>query len=93
MDADDDKRVALIVDPDWLRMLLAGIDNGHEIGRIEVPASVGLPIAPQGWDDDWDGGEHHEAQHMHWLYRSARWDWPLPKKVVDLLEGLDEQMT
>ena len=93
VDSDDDQRVALVVDPEWLRMLMDGIDNGHEMGRLEVPASVSLPIALQGWDDDWDDDERAEIDHVHWLYRSAGWDWPLLKKVVDLLEGLDDQVT
>lgn len=28
---------------------------------------------------------------MHWLFRSAGWDWPLMRKVVDMLEGLEDQ--
>jgi hypothetical protein len=91
VDSDDESRVALIVDPEWLRTLLAGIDNGHDMGRMQVPASVSLPIALQGWDDDWDEGEQEEIDHMHWLFRSAGWDWPLLRKVVDLLEGLEDQ--
>ena len=42
---------------------------------------------------DLDDDERAEIDHMHWLYRSAGWDWPLLKKVVDLLEGLEEQVT
>jgi hypothetical protein len=91
VDSDDESRVALIVDPEWLRTLLAGIENGHDMGRMQVPPSVSLPVALQGWDDDWDEGEHEEIDHMHWLFRSAGWDWPLLRKVVDLLEGLEDQ--
>ena len=91
VDTDDGERVTLVVDPEWLRTLLAGIDNGHDMGRMQVPASVSLPIALQGWDDDWDDDERDEAHHMHWLFRAAGWDWPLLRKVVDLLEGLEDQ--
>lgn len=84
-------RMTLVVDPEWLRTLLAGIADGHDLGRMPVPASVSLPIAVQGWDDDWDGEEHEELGHMHWLFRQAGWDWPLLARVVDLLEGFEEQ--
>jgi hypothetical protein len=91
VDTDDGERVTLVVDPEWLRMLIDGIDNGHDIGLMEVPASVSLPIALQGWDEECDDGERDEAGHVHWLFRSAGWDWPLLRKVVDLLEGLEDQ--
>lgn len=91
VDSDDEERVTLVVDPEWLRMLMDGIDNGHDMGLMAVPPSVSLPIALQGWDDDWDDGEREEVNHMHWLFRSAGWDWPLMRKVVDMLEGLEDQ--
>jgi len=28
---------------------------------------------------------------MHWLFRTAGWDWPLLKRVIDLLEGFEQQ--
>ncbi len=90
VDSDDGERVTLVVDPEWLRMLIDGIDNGHEMGLMAVPPSVSLPIALQGWDGDWDDGEREEAEHMHWLFRTAGYDWLLLKKVVDLLEGFEE---
>ena len=91
VDTDDGERVTLIVDPEWLRMLIDGIENGHDMGLMEVPASVSLPIALRGWDDDWDDDERAEAGHMHWLFRTAGCDWPLLKRVVDLLEGFEQQ--
>jgi hypothetical protein len=91
VDTDDGERVTLMVDPEWLRILIGGIDNGHDMGLMEVPASVSLPIALQGWNEEWDDGERQEAGHMHWLFRAAGWEWPLLKEVVDLLEGLEEQ--
>jgi hypothetical protein len=91
IDNDDDQRVTLIVDPEWLRMLIDGIENGHDVGLVEVPASVSLPIALQGWDEEWGDEELAEAGHMHWLFRTAGWDWPLLKRVIDLLEGFEQQ--
>lgn len=90
VDSDDGERVTLVVDPEWLRMLLEGIENGHELGRLPVPPEVSLPIAARGWDDDWEDDERQEMGHMHWLFREAGWDWELLKKVVDVLQGFEE---
>lgn len=91
VDTDDDRRVTLVVDPEWLRTLIAGIDNGHDMGRMSIPSSVSLPVALGGWDDAWDKTDRAQAAHLHWLFHSAGWDWPLFKRVIDLLEGLEEQ--
>ncbi len=88
-DRDGGDRVTLVADPDWVRMLLAGIGNGHDLGGIAVPQAVSLPLAAQGWDDEWDDEEAGELRHLHWLYRRVGGDWPRLMRVVALMQVCD----
>jgi hypothetical protein len=51
VDLEDGDRVTVVVDPEWLRTLLSGIDAGADLGCLKVPEEVMLPTANgMGWD-------------------------------------------
>lgn len=87
IDEDDGERIAVVVDPEWLRMLMAAIDAGHDMGRLEIPEGVMLPIAASGWDDEWGDEERTEMDHMVWLFREAGHEWGRLRAAVDALTG------
>lgn len=48
IDLDDGERVTVVADPEWLRTLMEAIDNGVDMGSLEIPEDVMLPIAGRG---------------------------------------------
>ena len=87
IDLDDGERITVVVDPEWLRLLLAAIDGGADVRHMEIPEDVMLPIAGRGWDDDWGEMERTEMTHMHWLFREVEFDWQRMRSAVDVLTG------
>ena len=87
IDDDDGERIAVVTDPDWLRMLLGAMDAGADMARLPVPREVMLPIAATGWDDDWGVEERAEMDHMLWLFTQAEHDWVRFRAAVDAVTG------
>ena len=87
IDDDDGDRIAVVTDPDWLRMLLEAMESGADMARLPVPPEVMLPIAARGWDDDWGDEERAEMDHMLWLFTQAEHDWGRFRAAVDAVTG------
>ena len=87
IDRDDGERISVVVDPEWLRTLLAAIASGADMGCLDIPDRVMLPIAGRGWDGDWTAAERDEMGHMHWLFLQAECDWARLRAAVDVLTG------
>ena len=82
---EDDERVAVVADPEWLRMLLKGIEDGADMGLLEIPEGVMLPIAGRGWEEDWGDEERAQMDHMLWLFRESGHDWARMRGAIDVL--------
>ena len=91
IDRDDGERISVVVDPEWLRTLLAAIASGADMGRLDIPDRVMLPIAGRGWDDDWTAAERDEIGHMRWLFLQAECDWARLRAAVDVLTGFRQE--
>lgn len=87
IDEDDGERIAVVTDPEWLRMLMEAIDGGADMGRLDIPREVMLPIAARGWDDDWGDEERAEMDHMVWLFKQADFEWGRFRAAVDAVTG------
>ena len=95
-------RVARATRAGWLlagALALAGCDQLMPVTAERPESALEFPkpdrpvakvVSTQFANED-ARDERDEAHHMHWLFRSAGWDWPLLRKVVDLLEGLEDQ--
>jgi len=88
IDRDDGERVTVVADPEWLRTLMEAIDNGFDMGSLEIPEDVMLPIAGRGWEEDWGDEERTQMGHMLWLFGEAGHDWTRLRAAVDALTGL-----
>ena len=87
IDVDDGERITVVSDPEWLRMLMGAIDGGAEMGCLDIPPEVMLPIAARGWDDDWGDEERSEMDHMVWLFTQADHDWARFRAGVEAVTG------
>jgi len=84
---EDDERVAVVADPEWLRMLMKAIEDGADMGLLEIPEGVMLPIAATGWAEEWDDAGRAEMDHMLWLFRESGHDWARTRQAIDVLTG------
>ena len=87
LEGTDGERVTVVADPEWLRTLMEAIDNGFDMGSLEIPEDVMLPIAGRGWEEDWGDEERTQMGHMLWLFGEAGHDWTRLRAAVDALTG------
>ncbi len=87
---DDGERIALVVDPAWLEMLIEAIDAGHDVRHLDLPDNVMLPIGSRGWAEDWTHADRREINDILRMFRAARCDWACLRRAVDELTGFQE---
>ncbi len=88
--ADDGERIALVVNPSWLEMLIEALDAGHDVGRLDISEDVLLPIGSRGWAEDWTHADRREIHDILRMFRAAGCDWARLRKAIDELTGFQE---
>jgi hypothetical protein len=87
---DDGERIALVVDPAWLEMLIEAINTGHDVRYLDIPENVMLPIGARGWAEDWTHADRREIDDILRMFRAAGCDWTSLRKAVDEITGFQE---
>lgn len=75
-------RLSVVVDPEWVRTALAGVDAGANLALMEVPEEARLPIAASGWPEDWDDQDQAQVFEMSERLKAAA-SWARLRQELD----------